>query len=58
MSVSVFLKKYKKDLLRAVCAVLLCAVAAVFVYAFGKGKLPYAEDGDAFDTIYGIEENS
>ena len=58
MSVSVFLKKYKKDLIRARCALLLCAVAAVFVYAFGEGKLPYAEDGDAFDTIYGIEENS
>ena len=58
MSFSIFLKKYKKDLLRMVCALLLCAVAAVFVYAFGEGKLPYSEDGDAFDTIYAIGENA
>ncbi len=58
MTVSNFLKKYKKDLVRAACALLLCAVAAVFVYAFGKGYLPYSEDGDAFDTIYAVEEIS
>ena len=58
MTASVFLKKYKKDLLRVVAAVALCALAALFVYAFGKGYLPYSEDGDAFDTVYAVAENS
>ena len=57
MAVNGFLKKYKKDLIRAVCALVLCTLAALFVFAFGKGYLPYSEDGDAFDTIYAVEEN-
>ena len=57
MQVINFLQKHKKDVVRVVCAIALCAVAAVFVYAFGKGVLPYSEDGDAFDTIYAVENN-
>ena len=56
MSVSVFLKKHKKDIVRVACALALCVVAALFIYAFSEGKLPYSADGDAFDTIYGLEE--
>ncbi len=58
MAVLDFLKKNKKDVIRAACALALCAVAAVFVYAFSKGALPYSEDGDAFDTIYAVGDNS
>ena len=57
MQVIDFLKNHKKEVVRVSFAFLLSAVAAVFVYAFGKGALPYSEDGDAFDTIYAIEEN-
>ncbi|MBQ9847826.1 MAG: hypothetical protein IJO64_02055 [Clostridia bacterium] len=51
------LTEYSGVLLRAGVAVALCALMAAFILAFRSGLLPYASDGDAFDTIYAIEES-
>lgn len=52
-----FLNKYSGVFIRAGVAVALCALMAAFILAFRSGLLPYASDGDAFDTIYAIEES-
>ena len=49
-------KKYYNILVRALAALMLSAVTLLLVYAFGSGWLPYSADGDAFDTIYAIED--
>ncbi|MBQ3229909.1 MAG: hypothetical protein IJB49_02700 [Clostridia bacterium] len=51
------LTEYSGVLLRAGVAVALFALMAAFILAFRSGLLPYASDGDAFDTIYAIEES-
>ena len=56
MTVLKYLKKHKSDVVRIVGAILLAGVAALYIWAFKAGKLPHAEDGDAFDTIYGLEQ--
>ncbi len=56
MTLDVFMKKYKNCLFRVLASVAIGALAAAFIFAFREGMLPYAEDGDAFDTVYAIEE--
>lgn len=53
-----FLTEYSGVLFRAGVALALCALMAAFILAFRSGLLPYASDGDAFDTIYAIEESA
>jgi len=38
-------------------ALVLSALVAVFIFAFRKGILPHSEDGNAFDTIYALEQS-
>ncbi len=52
-----FLKKHKAEAIRVAAAVCICGITAALVIAFHNGKLPHASDGDAFDTIYAIEES-
>lgn len=56
MSVLRFVKKHKDNVVRAVAAVLICGLSALLIIAFRNGKLPHASDGDAFDTIYALEQ--
>lgn len=51
------LKKHQKTLFAAFAAVVLSALMLAFVLAFRAGLLPFIADGDAFDTIYAIEES-
>lgn len=53
-----FPAEYSGVLLRVGVASALCALIAAFILAFRSGLLPYASDGDAFDTIYAIEESA
>lgn len=57
MSVNDFVKKYYDVIFRVFAAVALSAITAAFIFAFRSGWLPYASDGDAFDTVYAIEES-
>ena len=52
-----FIQKHYNVIFRIFGAIALSAVMAAFILAFRSGWLPYAEDGDAFDTIYAIEES-
>lgn len=57
MAVAEFVKKYYNCIIRVLAAVALSAITAAFILAFRAGVLPHAEDGDAFDTVYALEEN-
>lgn len=50
-----FLKKHKSSVIRIFGAAVLCALVAALIVAFRYGLLPYAEDGDAFDTVYAVD---
>ncbi len=56
MSVLRFIKEHIDDAIRITAALSLCALMAAFILAFRGGKLPHASDGDAFDTIYALEQ--
>ena len=49
-------KEHIDDAIRITAALSLCALMAAFILAFRGGKLPHASDGDAFDTIYALEQ--
>jgi hypothetical protein len=51
-----FCKKHQDDIIRLGSALVICALMAVLIAMFRGGALPHAEDGDAFDTIYAIEQ--
>jgi hypothetical protein len=55
MTTNEFIKRNYYVILRVLAAVALSAVTAAFIWAFKNGWLPYAEDGNAFDTVYAIE---
>lgn len=57
MAIAEFVKKYYNSIIRVLAAVALSALMAAFILAFRAGVLPYAEAGDAFDTVYAIEES-
>ena len=50
-------KKYYEIFVRAFAALMLSALTLLLIYAFDRGMLPYSADGDAFDTIYAIEQS-
>ena len=52
-----FAKKYYQAFVRTFAALLIAALTLLFVYAFSQDWLPYSSDGDAFDTIYAIEQS-
>ncbi len=56
MHISAFFKKYKDDVFRVLGAALLCVLVALFIVAFRRDMLPYASDGDAFDTVYALDD--
>ncbi len=56
MAIVVFIKKHSEHIKRFFAALALSALMAAFILAFRQGMLPFAEDGDAFDTIYAVEE--
>ena len=58
MTASDFIKKHRENLLRILAAIALCSLVAAFILAFNAGVLPHSSDGDAFDTIYALEEVS
>ncbi len=58
MELSVFVKKHFQSIIRVLAAVALSALMAAFILAFNSGKLPHAEDGNAFDTVYAYEMSS
>lgn len=47
-----FVKKHFDRIVQALGLVLLCALTAALIAAFRGDLLPFAADGDAFDTIY------
>lgn len=51
-------KKHFNIIIRVLAAVALSALMAAFILAFRANLLPYAEDGNAFDTVYAYEENT
>ena len=57
MQILDFIKKYYNVIFAVFSAFVLCALMAAFILAFRSGWLPYSEDGDAFDTIYAIEQS-
>ena len=56
MSFLLFLRKHIDAAIRITAAVVLCALAVAYIFAFRGDKLPHSDDGDAFDTIYAIED--
>ena len=52
-----FAEKHYENILRVVVALTLGLIVGAFIWAFSSGVLPHQEDGDAFDTIYAIEES-
>lgn len=52
-----FAEKHYENILRGLAALLLALAAGAFIFAFESGVLPHSEDGDAFDTIYAVEES-
>ena len=56
LTVNEFVKKRFDAIIRILAAVALSALMAAFILAFRAGVLPHAQDGDAFDTVYAIEE--
>ncbi len=50
-------RKTYELLTKAIAAVLVCALTALFIAAFRAGVLPLASDGDAFDTVYVYTES-
>lgn len=56
MAVNEFVKKYFDSITRVLAAIALSALMAAFILAFRAGVLPHSEDGNAFDTIYAIED--
>ncbi len=57
MNIQKFAEKHYENILRGLAALLLAVVVGAFILAFNKGILPHSEDGDAFDTIYAVEES-
>lgn len=51
-----FIKKHFNTVFAVFAALVLSALMLAFILAFRAGLLPYTSDGDAFDTIYAIEE--
>lgn len=51
-----FIKKHFNIVFAVFAALVLSALLLAFILAFRAGLLPYTADGDAFDTIYAIEE--
>lgn len=56
MDVGLFVKKYFQSIVRVLAAIALSALMAAFILAFKAGKLPHAEDGNAFDTVYAYQQ--
>ncbi len=56
MSTEEFFKKHSRIIFSVFAAIVLSALMFVFVLLFRAGVLPYSSDGDAFDTIYAIEQ--
>ena len=57
MQILDFIKKYYNIIFSIFSAFVLCMLVAAFIFAFRSGWLPYSEDGDAFDTIYAIDQS-
>ncbi len=57
MNVGEFVKKHFDKIVCVLAAPALSALTAAFVIAFGEGKLPHAEDGNAFDTVYAFADD-
>ena len=53
-----FIKKHSENIACIVGAVVLAAIMALLVFAFKNEKLPHASDGDAFDTVYAVEQSN
>lgn len=58
MSILVFLKKHINAAIRITAALALGALTVAFIFAFKGDKLPHASDGDAFDTIYALQQST
>ena len=56
MTFLLFLRKHIDAAIRITAAFALCALTVAYVFAFRGGKLPHSADGDAFDTVYAIEQ--
>ena len=57
MTLREFAEKHYENILRGLVALLLSVIVGAFIFAFNSGVLPHSEDGDAFDTIYAVEES-
>ena len=58
MSILMFLRKHIDVAIRITAALALCALTVAFIFAFKGDKLPHASDGDAFDTIYALQQSA
>ena len=56
MNMQEFVKKHFDKIVCLLAAIALSALTAAFILAFRAGSLPHSEDGDAFDTIYAVEQ--
>lgn len=56
VDLTAFLKKHTSAFVRVFGAAVLCALIGALMLAFRYGFLPYASDGDAFDTVYAFGE--
>ena len=52
-----YLKEHKDDAIRIGVSLLIGVVMTAFILAFRGGNLPHSSDGDAFDTIYALEQS-
>ncbi len=52
-----YIKRHSDIVFGIFAALVLSALVAVFIFAFRKGVPPHAEDGNAFDTIYALEQS-
>ncbi len=56
MTFLLFLRKHIDAAIRITAAVALCALTVAYIFAFRGDKLPHSADGDAFDTVYALEQ--
>ena len=53
-----FIKKHFDLVIQGISLILLSALTFALIAAFRADMLPFASDGNAFDTVYAIEDTS
>ena len=52
-----FIRKHKDDAIRIIAGAFMCGLVVLLMCALKNGDLPHAADGDAFESIYAIDDS-